>query len=227
MSSYDEETFHRFITDIPQIHTWDEGVTWNSGGFDRWSLQGLADFFQEKLPAGANVIETGAGNTTICFLFMNPQRLVSIAPDHGLFSRIKSACDTMGVERGALESHIDGSEWVLPALAAQMRDKPPTFDFGLIDGAHNWPMVFVDFMYINSMLKPGGFLMVDDVHLHSVKELARLLNEQPEFQLERDLGKSLIFRHSSSRRILSEWDSSPYLVRMTEDHERSGKPFAL
>jgi hypothetical protein len=88
------------------------------------------------------------------------------------------------------------SEWLLPQLAAQTREKKAPLSFGLIDGAHNWPTAFVDFCYINCyinfMLCQGGYLMIDDVQPHSVEELARLLVEEPDFEPALDLGKSLI-----------------------------------
>jgi hypothetical protein len=61
------------------------------------------------------------------------------------------------------------------------RKKAP-LSFWLIDGAHNWPTAFVGFCYINCyinfMLCQGGYLMIDDVQLHSAEELARLLVEE-------------------------------------------------
>ena len=45
----------------------------------------------------------------------------------------------------------------------------------LIDGGHGWPTVFVDFCYMNAMLFRNGILIIDDVQLHSIKELGKLL----------------------------------------------------
>ena len=63
----------------------------------------------------------------------------------------------------------DRSELALPRIAADRN----RFDVGLIDGSHNWPSVFVDFCYINTMLPAGGTLFVDDIHLYSVSQLFR------------------------------------------------------
>ena len=55
-------------------------------------------------------------------------------------------------------------------------------------------MVMVDFFYINAMMKSGGFLLIDDIELHSVAELARLLSYQTkDFLLTADLGKLKVF----------------------------------
>lgn len=125
------------------------------------------------------------------------------------------------------EARVDRSEWILPRMAQELRDKPPCFDFVLIDGCHNWPTVFLDFFYSNYMLRTGGYIMIDDVQLHSVKELARMLSEQPSFQLRLDLGKALIFRRIADDRIMGEWTTSPYIVRKSQEYAQRDNAFAL
>lgn len=219
--------FQRYLDNLPLLHSWDGGQTWNTGGFQREHLEKLHGFLKKNLPPAPRLLETGAGNSTISLLFLPPSRLVSIAPEANLFDRISAYCSTHGIPTDALEAHVDNSEWVLPKLAADMKDAP-LFDFVLIDGCHNWPMVFVDFFYCNYMLKPGGYLMIDDVQLHSVKELARMMSEQPEFKLALDLGKSLVFqRTNKGNRALGEWGAVPYIVRKTDEYARTDNPFAL
>ena len=70
----------------------------------------------------------------------------------------------------------------MPRLAVSS-EAPAWLDFALIDGGHGSPTPFLDFFYATHMLKQGGYIMVDDVQLHSVKELARLLAQQPGFEL--------------------------------------------
>src|SRR5438270_12204040 len=123
--------------------------------------------------------------------------------------------------------HVDRSQWVLPRLAEAGRKSPLFLDFVLIDGCHGWPTSFVDLEYTNAMLKQGGFLMIDDVHLHTAKEMARLLSEHPAFSMNLDLGKSLLFRKKTAERQLGEWRDQPYIVRRTEKYARRPNPFAL
>lgn len=220
-------TLDKYLSALPMLHTWDGGVTWNTGGFFRSDLERLHDFLLRRVGASANILETGAGNSTITLLLLEPRRLVSIAPDGELFERIRRYCRENAIGMDALEACVEGSEWVLPRLAASSRDGVNEFDFILIDGCHNWPMVFVDFFYANYVLKPGGYLMIDDVQLHSIKELARLLVEQPAFDVVLDLGKSLVFQRTSSCRTLPEFTHTPYLARKSEEYEKSANPFQL
>lgn len=43
------------------------------------------------------------------------------------------------------------------------------------------------------MLRKGGCLLIDDLHLHSVKEPGRYLAKESGFELAFDLDKSLVF----------------------------------
>ncbi|BCP55314.1 hypothetical protein K32_39310 [Kaistia sp. 32K] len=194
---------------LPNLHTWDDGATWNTGGFNREHLEKVIQIITQRFPT-ARIIETGAGNSTISFLFCGPSKLVSICPEPDLFGRIKEYCASKTLDDSAWEPIEGFSETVLPDLA---KDTANLFDFALIDGHHGWPLVFVDFCYLNQMLRQGGLLMIDDIQLHSVRELANLLREQPGFTLAADLGKALIFEKTTSDRGLPEWNGQPYIVR--------------
>ena len=155
-------------------------------------------------------------------------RLLSIAPDANLFERIRGFCRANGIPDAALEAYVDGSQWVLPRLAADNRAQDPFLDFALIDGCHGWPTAFVDLEYTNAMLRKGGLLMIDDVQLHAEKEIARLLSEHPGFAIALDIGKSIIFRKLTDQRFLGEWGGQPYIARRTNDYARNWPdPFAL
>jgi len=219
--------FEEYLQNIPLLHSWDDGITWNTGGFDRWNLERLYEFLRSKLPEGSVFLETGAGNSTITLFFLKPKKLISIEPDPYLFQRIHSFCTDNDIPDAALEEYIDGSQWVLPRLAASNRATDPFLDFALIDGCHGWPTAFVDLEYANFMLRQGGYLMIDDVHLHADKEIARLLSEHPAFSLVLDLGKSLVFQKLAGDRHLGEWTDQPYIVRRTNEYSRFPNPFAL
>lgn len=68
--------------------------------------------------------------------------------------------------------------------------------------------------------------MLDDVHLHSVKELARLLAyDGAKFKVRADLGKALIFQKLTAQRDLGEWNTEPYIEAMTNTYLHA--PYAL
>jgi hypothetical protein len=217
----------QYLKSMPLLHSWDGGTTWNSGGFSSEELGTLHQFLRSRLPEHATLLETGAGNSTIMMLFLQPARIISIAPDQELFGRIYEFCRMGGIPTNSLEVHVDGSQWVLPKLAADNRSLEPILDFALIDGCHSWPTCLVDLEYTNAMLKRDAFLLIDDVQLHSVKEMARLLTEHPDFSLALDLGKSLVFKKLTNDRNLGGWEEQPYIVRRGKEYMRYTNPYAL
>jgi hypothetical protein len=206
--------FESFAESPPNLHCWDG--TWCTGGFETYHLRAIYDFCRQNLVSHPNIIETGAGNSTICFLHLQPSRLVSIAPEKDLFERVDFYCCANGISTEPIQRYIDGSEWVLPELGKAARSVEPDFDLALIDGIHNWPTSMIDFFYINFMLKNGSFLMIDDIQLHSVAELVRFISyDTVNFRLRADFGKLQIFQKITDQRQLGEWITHPYIRRMS------------
>jgi len=201
-----------FFQDIPLLHSWDGGHTWNSGGFLGWQLEAIVSLIKRRFPA-PRIIETGAGNSTISFLFCNAAEVVSICPEKELFDRIIDYCGRHSIPTGPLRTIVGRSEVELPDIARQVPASGEYFDFALIDGSHNWPAVFVDFCYIYAATREGSLIMVDDVQLYSAQELANLLREQPGFELVKNLGKAMIFRKTTNAIAMPEWIDQPYIVR--------------
>jgi hypothetical protein len=226
MAEFSEEQLQAYLNDIPLLHSWDDGASWNAGGFSAPMLKSIADVLA-ILPEGFRVIETGAGNSTLTFLLCGAKSVVSIAPEAALFDRIRQAAADRAIDSGALEAIVAFSEDVLPKLASDATAAGVQYDFALMDGGHAWPTVFVDFCYIMEVLKPGGFLMVDDIQLYSVKQLARLLNESREFSLHTNLYKSLIFQKNTTRKRMGDFGAHPYIMRMSKAEEQAGKAFSL
>ena len=72
------------------------------------------------------------------------------------------------------------------------------FDVALIDGGHGWPTVFVDFCYANMMMRSGSVLLLDDIQIYAVGELARLLEQQPGFTLKEEIGKLQVWEKETA-----------------------------
>jgi hypothetical protein len=204
-----------YLASMPNLHTWDNGVTWNTGGFEAYHFGPLHEVIAEFVQPGPAFIETGAGNSTIFFLLHNPSKVVSIAPDAGLFDRIRSYCAEHGIPTDPLHALVDGSEWALPPIAKA----GPAFDFALIDGDHSLERTVMDFFYLNHTLKKGGLLMIDDLHLHSAKEVVRLIQGEADFRPVFDLRKALVFQKTTDNPTLRAWSDQTYLMHETRQYE--------
>jgi hypothetical protein len=62
--------FNELLQNLPLLHSWDGGRTWNTGGFTEAHLGPLVDCLHANLPPGPSILETGAGCSTISFLFL-------------------------------------------------------------------------------------------------------------------------------------------------------------
>lgn len=213
-----------YFADIPLLHFWGTPPVWNDGGFDKRHFSKLAEFIDAQCPSNPRIIETGAGNSTIFFLLHSPAKLVSIDPHRKIYERISKYCTERGVDISNLEIKNDTSARELPPIAAM---EPQSFDFALIDGDHGWPVVMVDFCYMLTLVRPGGYIMIDDINVHAIKELVRLLEKQPGFMMRLDLGKSRVYRKDFDGVSLPGWNFQPYIVEKTKADEVSERQYAL
>src|SRR5262249_68221 len=108
--------FASFAHHPPKFHHWDG--QWTEGAFSTYHLQAIYDFCRTRGPEAPVILETGAGNSTVCFLHLNPARMISIAPEQPLFDRIIDYCTDNAINTRPLESYVEGSEWALPRLAS-------------------------------------------------------------------------------------------------------------
>lgn len=212
------ETFEAYLGDLPRLHTWDLGKTWNTGGFNSRKLKRMHTIVSRHFDGRKiRVIETGAGNSTITFLQLPlVEQVVSIAPDAGLRDRIAAYCSEHGINVAPLDFRVERSEVELPtiALASANGATAPGFDVTLIDGGHGWPTVFVDFCYTNVMMRAGALLFLDDLQIYSVTELSRLLAMQPGFTLREEIGKLQVWEKEDNRPFLPEHSREPYILDM-------------
>lgn len=211
--------FEEYLSNLPMLHTWDEGQTFNSGGFEEEHL--TAFFNLAKGFAEFRFLETGAGNSTITFLMAGALEVTSVAPDSSLFGRIEDYCRKRSISIENLSIQVGLSEWVLPQIV-----KKPAYDIILIDGAHGWPHTFIDLFYANIGLKQGGFLILDDLQLHSVKEIARFLKEDSDkWEVTQTIGKVGIFRKLTDSSNFPDWLYQPYIKRQSDANCLESDPY--
>jgi hypothetical protein len=197
---------NEFLSDLPALHHW--GGPPQVGGLNPAIGRRIIDVMNRyETP---RVIETGAGASTLLFLVLGAE-LTSIAPDSALHQRIVDEAGRRQIDLHALRFVCEPSEWALPRLASAGR----RVDIALIDGHHGWPNVFVDFCYVNAMLGKGGTLLLDDLQLYSVGQLARQLAEEPGFELRAVDDKMATFVKLDDAPGLADWRMQPYIERQT------------
>lgn len=196
-----------FLDDLPRLHRGDGEA--RVGGLNRpIGERIIAELARHDSP---RVVETGAGASTLLFCCLEPDSITSIAPDSALRDRMLAEAAARAIATDRLRFICEQSELALPRLV----DEGERFDFGFIDGNHNWPGVFVDFCYINLMMRVGGALLIDDVQLYSVSQLYLLLRQQEEFEFVALDNKCATFRKVLDHPFLPNWRSQPYIEQNT------------
>lgn len=192
----------------PKLHYW--GGEWRYGGFSDKMLRTLFAIISTiPEPDGPILLETGAGLSTLALLAAKPKQLITIEPDKELRERIGTQIERFGLSGPDHTFIVDRAENVLPEIA---KANEPFLDFALIDGGHGMTTVFVSFCYANKILKKGGYLAIDDIQLHSVRQLYLLLKHQPGFRLSHELEKFVIFEKTNDSLFLPNWGQQPFVV---------------
>lgn len=192
---------------LPKLHEWggEAQIGGLTLGIGRLIVSELSQL-QNSEPL--SITETGAGATTLLFLCLQPEKLVSVAPSIDLGDRILDEANARGIDTSPLDYISERSEIALPRLVQSGQ----RINAALIDGNHGWPSVFVDFCYLNQMLDKGGLLFIDDLQLWSILQLFLLLQSQPGFELAARLDKFAVFRKTDEEPFLPDHGFEPFIV---------------
>lgn len=207
----------------PKMHTRSGGQAFS------WQLaDDLLHFIDAHVRPGARTLEIGAGVSTILFALRGAMHLC-VVPAEDEVARIKGFCRDHGIPLDNLTFEVERSDRCLPRLDLN------ELDFVLIDGAHGFPIPFLDWYYTADRLKVGGLLAIDDTEIWTGYVLKLFLMAEPEWKLEADYGpRSVVFRKLKEGGLgRNEW-AQPYIVEQTLDfmfakyggHVEGLRPFA-
>jgi predicted O-methyltransferase YrrM len=172
-------------------------------GIDERTLR----FMDRVLEPEAQTLETGAGLSTAFFALKGVRHTCSLY-DVEEIQRIRDWCADAGISTDRIDFHWGRSEDVLPTL------KPEPLDLVLIDGGHEFPTPFVDWLYAGRRLRGGGVLVLDDTEIWTGRILRRFLIEQPGWELVEDSPhRAAAFRRTGDEGELQDWFDQPFVVR--------------
>ncbi len=126
-----------------------------------------------------------------------------------------------------IEFHEDKSHNVLPRFHAEGR----RFDFAFIDGSHLFDYVFVDFYYVDLLLRPGGAIVFHDALSYpAVRKVCRYMLTNRAYRVLRPSVEAI--RHESlTRRLamsapgISHFIKEKFKPEVIESDSRLGLPF--
>lgn len=164
-------------------------------------------FLAATVEEGQRTLETGSGYSTIVFAAAGSEHTV-VVPNEFEGGRIREYCAAAGIDSSRVTFHFEPSERVLPQLPAD------PLDVVLIDGSHSFPHTFIDWFYTAHRLVVGGWMLIDDVHLWTGRELRDFLVADPAWERETEfLGRTALFRKVAETDSDVLWTDQPVVVR--------------
>lgn len=77
----------------------------------------------------------------------------------------------LNLERAGFRHLVHFHEQKSQVLLPQLLDKGKSYDFAFIDGAHLFDYVFLDFWYVDQLIKPDGLIMLHDLIMPAIRKL--------------------------------------------------------
>jgi hypothetical protein len=218
-------TLQELLADPPKLHAFtpvpgsnEEKMFAPGELINRWKLSDeelifIADHVDEK----SKTIETGAGCSTVVFALKGTNH-TCIVPDRPLADRIIAFCEKNKISTSRLNFIIQPSEKALPLI--EERD----FDLALIDGRHGFPQPFMDWYYVAELLKIGGYVIIDDLHVWVCETLVNfLVEEKKDWILAHESLGGAAFKKLGNGTQNNEFPNQLYVRRNSRDYSFKGK----
>ena len=189
-------SINKLLEDNPSFHSWDSGEIANFGVSDK-----VVKYIYSKLKSGFSTIETGSGKSTFAFLTAGCNH-IAISPNKLEEERIRKYCQENNIE-SKFKFICGSSTEELPSLVNEINH----FDLIFIDGAHRYPFAEIDYHYTEKKLRVEGYLVLDDVHLPSVRNLFLFLKKEKNWQLETIIEHTAFFIKTSEEVVIDDWQN--------------------
>lgn len=162
--------------------------------------------------AFTHTMETGCGRSTILLSNISAHHLVftfaasdtHFGPDDS-YGRVSSS----PLFRADTTQFILGpTQRTVPQFAFDEK-----FDFVLLDGPHSYPFPDLEYYFVYRHIKPGGYLVIDDIWIASIHNLFSFLKEDPMFRLEKVVANTAFFVRTDALTfdpMGDDWAAQPY-----------------
>jgi hypothetical protein len=163
-----------------------------AGAFPSSVLRRLEELMPQKMKATA---ETGCGKSTILFSNLSSSHTVFCIDD----TKEKDNSSINFFKKCPL-TKLKGVELVLGPTQVTLPQykKYKSYDAVLIDGPHGFPFPELEYYYFYPRMKPGGILIIDDVHIATIGRLADFINEDPMFEFVELVSTTAVFQRTDA-----------------------------
>jgi hypothetical protein len=144
----------------------------------------------------AESVETGCGKSTILFSNISLNHTSFCIDDRSLGSSSSVNYFLLCKESrpSKVQFQYGPTQITLPIYRFESK-----LDLALLDGPHAFPFPFLEYYFIYPALREGAFLIVDDIHVPSVRALWEMVSEDEMFDVYDIIGnKTGILRRTSA-----------------------------
>jgi hypothetical protein len=164
-------------------------------------------------------VETGAGKSTLLLSHLSEHHTVFAVNEGDSLSRTR---DNDLLRKDRVE-FVEGPTQL--TLMSHAFTEPLQLVF--IDGPHGFPFPNMEYWKLYPHLEPGGLLVVDDIHIPTIRHLFDFLAEDEMFRLVEIVGKTAFFERTNAPTfspVEDGWWLQPYNVaRFPVPYENLGR----
>jgi len=185
-------------------------------GDEYWGLAWPAlEWLEGELRSDMTTLETGSGASTIVFAAAGTDH-VAVTPDPDEETRVRSACDALGISSATVLFAVGFSHDVLPTLPEQ------SLDLVLLDGAHGFPYPILDWWHVAPQVKLGGRILLDDAYLPPVTAVVDHARASSSWEVERSVGyRTVVVRKVADELPPFDWEGGRLTFRYLPTLERA------
>lgn len=142
-----------------------------------------------------NSMETGCGKSTLLLSWLSSSHTVFTLESYGSIP-----CESyQNVLKSELLNRTSVNFVLGPSQVTVPNHKFSTsLELALIDGPHGFPFPILEYYYIYPSMEDGALLIVDDIHIPTVRWLHDFLKEDDMFELIEVVEHTAFFRRTSS-----------------------------
>lgn len=163
-----------------------------AGIFDPEALDYLIDRAQTR--SIRHSAETGCGVSTLAMSWLSADHSVFTLSHYGeeIPSRsYTNVRDSELLNPGVVSFELGPVQSTLPRHEFRHQ-----FDLVIIDGPHGFPFPQLEYYYFYPQIVAGGLLVVDDIHIPTVRWLHEFLCDDDMFKLQRRIGNTSFFQRT-------------------------------
>jgi predicted O-methyltransferase YrrM len=169
--------------------------SWHANG--SLNLAVIEELFR-RASGALETAETGCGRSTLVLSHASKRHLVFACdvpsgedPEtHSLYQVRKSQL----LKAEACEFVIGATQRTLPVF-----DFDREFDLVFLDGPHGYPFTELEYFYFYPHIKPGGWLVIDDIQIPTVANMVDVLKKDAMFSLDTIVRTTAFFRRTEAR----------------------------